>query len=49
MNVKDKSSVPSAFKIIGNFLVVKWLRLHVSSAGGLGSIPGQELELIRGN
>ena len=23
------------------FLVVQWLRLHASNAGGLGSIPGQ--------
>ena len=25
----------------GISLVVQWLRLHASSAGGLGSIPGQ--------
>ena len=26
---------------LGNFLVVQWLRLHASNAGGPGSIPGQ--------
>ena len=25
----------------GNSLVAQWLRLHVSTAGGLDSIPGQ--------
>ena len=24
----------------GDFLVVQWLRLHASTAGGTGSIPG---------
>ena len=26
---------------IGTSLVVKWLRLHISNAGGMGSILGQ--------
>ena len=26
---------------LGTFLVVQWLRLHASTAEGLGSIPGQ--------
>ena len=26
---------------LGNFLVVQWLRLHASTAGGPDSIPGQ--------
>ena len=26
---------------IGTSLVVQWLRLHASNAGGTGSIPGQ--------
>ena len=26
--------------LLGTFLVVQWLRLHASTAGGMGSIPG---------
>ena len=29
--------------IIGTSLVVQWLRLRAPSAGGLSSIPGQEV------
>ena len=25
--------------------MVQWLRLHASTAGGMGSIPGQEIEI----
>ena len=28
----------------GTSLVVQWLRLHIPKAGGLGLIPGQELD-----
>ena len=31
----------------GNSLVVKWLGLHVSIARGMGSIPGQETEILK--
>ena len=27
-------------RILGTFLVVQWLKLHASTAGGMGSIPG---------
>ena len=26
---------------MGDFLAVQWLRLHASTVGGIGSIPGQ--------
>ena len=29
-------------KSVGNSLAVQWLGLHTFTAGGLGSIPGQE-------
>ena len=29
-------------KELGNSLVVQWLGLHASTAGGIGSIPGWE-------
>ena len=29
--------------IFGTSLAVQWLRPHASNAGGVGSIPGQEL------
>ena len=29
----------------GTFLVVQWLRLHTSTAGDAGSIPGQEAKI----
>ena len=34
---------PTCIQILtlGTWLVVQWLRLHIPSAGGLGSIPGQ--------
>ena len=32
----------------GSFLVVWWLRFHISNAGGMGSIPGQETRVPRG-
>ena len=28
---------------VGTSLVVQWLRVHAPNAGGLGSIPDQEL------
>ena len=31
---------------IGASLAVQWLRLHTSSAGGLGSIPGQGTKIL---
>ena len=31
----------------GTSLVVPWLRLYVPNAGGLGSIPGGELDPIK--
>ena len=30
---------------IGNSLVVQWLGLHTSTAGGPGSIPGRETKI----
>ena len=30
---------------IRDFLVVKWLRRHASTAGGMGSIPSQETKI----
>ena len=30
---------------LGTFLVVKWLRIHASTAGGVGLIPGQETNI----
>ena len=30
----------------GTPLVIQWLRLHTLNAGGLGSIPGQELGIM---
>ena len=35
------SFIHSFIEQLGNFLVVQWLRLHASSAGGPGSVPGQ--------
>ena len=29
------------YDLLGNFLVVRWLRCHTSTAQGAGSIPGQ--------
>ena len=33
-------------KHVGNFLVVQWLRHRASTAGGKGSVPGQETEIL---
>jgi len=33
-------------KIIGNSLVVQWLRLHVSTAGDLSSVLGQGTKIL---
>ena len=30
----------------GTFPVVQWLRLHASTAGGVGSIPGQGTKIL---
>ena len=30
----------------GTSLVVQWLRLHTSSAGGMGSIPGRGTKIL---
>ena len=30
----------------GNSLVVQWLGLHASTAGGMGSIPGQGTKIL---
>ena len=35
----------SRFVILGTSLVVQWLRLHASSAGGVGSIPVWETKI----
>ena len=32
----------------GSFLVVWWLRFHISNSGGMGSIPGQETRVPHG-
>ena len=32
---------------LGNFLVVQWLGLHPSTAGGMGSIPGQGTKILQ--
>ena len=32
--------------IIGTFLVVQWLRLHTSSAAGVGLIPGWGTKIL---
>ena len=34
------------FKKHSNSLTVQWLRLHTSTAGCLGSIPGQETKIL---
>ena len=34
------------FATLGTSVVVQWLRLHVPSAGGKGSIPGQGIRCI---
>ena len=34
------------FERTGTSLVVQWLRLHTSSAVGLGSIPGQGTKIL---
>ena len=36
----DDMIVHRKYKRIGTSLVVQWLRLHTSTAGGVGSIPG---------
>ena len=36
------------YKEFGTFLVVQLLRLHTSSVGGVGSIPGQEMKIPHG-
>ena len=35
----------SQHRIMGTFLVVQWLRLHASIAGGVGSVPRQETKI----
>ena len=32
--------------LLGTFLVVQWLRLHASTAGGMGSIPGWGTKML---
>ena len=32
---------------MGTSLAVQWLRLHTSTAGGVGSIPGQGIKIPR--
>ena len=32
-------------KIVGTSLVFQWLQFHASTAGGMGSIPGQGTEI----
>ena len=43
--IKDEKNIlpscQSSIKHYGAFLVVEWLKLHASTAGGSGSIPGQ--------
>ena len=34
------------FNTIGNSLVVQWLGLHASIAGGMGLIPGWETKIL---
>ena len=36
------------YKEFGTSLVVQLLRLHTSSVGGVGSIPGQEMKIPHG-
>ena len=31
----------------GTYLAVQWLRLHISTAGSMGSIPGQETKILQ--
>ena len=35
----------SRLSLTGNSLVVQWLGLHTSTAGGTGSIPGQRTKI----
>ena len=39
----------SKFKMvtIGNSLTVQWIELYASSAGGIGSIPGQGTKILQ--
>ena len=32
-------------RVVGDFVVVWWLTLHSSNAGGMGSIPGQGIKI----
>ena len=35
------------FKVwVGTSLAVQWLRLHASTAGGMGSIPGERTRIL---
>ena len=34
------------WKILGTSLVIQWLRLFTSTAGGAGSIPGQGTKIL---
>ena len=43
---KQKQNVYKEIRnILGTSLVVQWLRLCTSNAGGMGSIPGQETKI----
>ena len=43
---KKKSWATLKCNISGSSLVVHWLRLHASTAGGAGSIPGQGMGIL---
>ena len=45
MGNDDESVCGVLNRVIGTFLVVQWLRLCASNAGGEGSIPGRESKI----
>ena len=46
--VSSLPPVPLEYIYLGNSLEVQWLGLRASTAGGMGSIPGQGTRISRG-
>ena len=48
--MKNKKKTLQTFterrKLQGDFLAAQWLRLHASSGGGVGSVPGWETKIL---
>ena len=44
--LKDFNNICYRNNVRGNSLVVQWLGLHASTAGGMGLIPGRGTEML---